>query len=72
MTERTMAERVLVMEEVLHRLETKSDTIIKQQSETNGRVKSLEIWKAGLVGAMSALALGMPVLTAAIVKWIFG
>ncbi|MCP3684585.1 MAG: hypothetical protein GY861_18110 [bacterium] len=36
---------------------TSHDDIIKHQKETNGRVKVLEVWKAGIIGAISILTL---------------
>lgn len=43
-------------------LETQMREVINQTRQTNGRVKSLELWKAWILGALAAIStiLGIP------------
>ena len=72
MTARMCHERHGHLGEAIKRVEGKVDTVIEQQKETNGRVKTLELWKAAMIGAQAAVATLIPFLTAALLKWVFG
>ena len=43
--------------------------IIEQAKRTNGRVGYLELWRSWMLGALAALALGVPFLSAVIINW---
>ena len=72
MTARMCHERHGHLGESIKRVEDKVDTVILQQKETNGRVKTLELWKAAMIGAQAAVATLIPFITAALLKWVFG
>lgn len=54
---------------ILHRLDEhgeKLDEIVEQAKLTNGRIKRLELWQAGLLGAARSIAWLPTVLTSVI------
>jgi hypothetical protein len=54
---------------ILHRLDEHSeklDEVIEQAKLTNGRIKRLELWQAGILGAAKSIAWLPPIATSVI------
>lgn len=63
MTPEEIAGELKFQTQTLARIETKVD-------KTNGRVTTLELWKAKITGAWFVASLAGPVITAVVVKFV--